>query len=214
MSEKKNPLGPTGETVRENVIRLRGGMQYKELAERLVAIGRPIPALGLRRIEAGERRVDADDLVALAVAFGVSPLTLLLPADGAYELASPMTGVAGREVAHNTQWLWGLGREPLTIPGFGNSSHARRAIREFQVKATPEVEPRSAKVRDWADGDLDQVTKSASALNRLMETQGMEWSRADMTEKDWADLRAETEKDWEDKEAVANESAGKDAGHD
>jgi transcriptional regulator with XRE-family HTH domain len=143
MSEKKNPLGPTGETVRKNVIRLRGGMQYKDLAERLVAIGRPIPALGLRRIEAGERRVDADDLVALAVAFGVSPLTILLPEDGTKFAASPMTGVVGRRVSHNTQWLWGLGQEPLSLPGEGKGEDAQREISLFRVKAKPEVEPRT-----------------------------------------------------------------------
>ncbi|WP_018762412.1 helix-turn-helix domain-containing protein [Arthrobacter sp. 135MFCol5.1] len=196
MSDKKNPLGPTGEIVRKNVIRLRGGMQYKELAERLVQIGRPIPALGLRRIEAGERRVDADDLVALAVAFGVSPLSLLLPADGAYELASPMTGVPDREVAHNTQWLWGLGREPLNIPGFGNTSYARREIREFQVRSLPDVEPRSTRVAEWGADTEEEAGKSSRALARLMKTQGMDWSREDMSDADWAALRAETEKDW------------------
>lgn len=205
MSDKKNPLGPTGEIVRRNVARLRGGMQYKELAERLVEIGRPIPALGLRRIEAGERRVDADDLVALAVAFGVSPLTLLLPADGAYELASPMTGVPDRDVAHNTQWLWALGKEPLAIPGFGNSSYAHKETREFQVRAVPDVEPRSTAVTAWAAGPNDPES-SAKALARLIKTQGMEWSRDDMSDADWAALRAETEKDWEQQDALAKMS--------
>lgn len=176
-------------------------MQYKELAERLVQIGRPIPALGLRRIEAGERRVDADDLVALAIAFGVSPLTLLLPADGAYELASPMTGVPDREVAHNTQWLWGLGKEPLAIPGFGNSSFARREIREFQVRAVPDVEPRSTTVKGWAADEEEEVSKAAKGLARLMKTQGMEWSREDMTDSDWNALRVETENEWSEIEA-------------
>lgn len=54
-------------------------MPYTELSERLAALGRPIPVLGLRRIERGERRVDVDDLVALARALNVPPAVLLFP---------------------------------------------------------------------------------------------------------------------------------------
>lgn len=80
-SKKRNPLGPTGETVRTNVRRLRDlqNFGYADLERKLEDLGRVIPALGLRRIEAGERRVDADDLAALALALGVSPITLLMP---------------------------------------------------------------------------------------------------------------------------------------
>lgn len=54
-------------------------MSFAELSRQLLKSGRVIPPLGLSRIEAGLRRVDADDLVSLAVALGVSPITLLLP---------------------------------------------------------------------------------------------------------------------------------------
>ncbi|SER81629.1 hypothetical protein SAMN04488583_6369 [Mycobacterium sp. 88mf] len=79
--EKRNPLGATGETVRANVKRLRDAQNlgYAELSRRLKAAGRAVPELGLRRIEEGARRVDTDDLMALAEAFGVSPLALLMP---------------------------------------------------------------------------------------------------------------------------------------
>ena len=82
MAEKRNPLGPTGETVRANVERLRDdqNLGYAKLASILKGVGREIPELGLRRIESGDRRVDVDDLLALAVAFGVSPVALLMPA--------------------------------------------------------------------------------------------------------------------------------------
>ncbi|MGW5386739.1 helix-turn-helix domain-containing protein [Nocardia sp. NPDC003963] len=78
---KKNPLGATGNTVRVNIARYRNRMNlgYADLARSLEALGRPIPVLGLSRIERGERRVDVDDLMALAVALGVSPTSLLLP---------------------------------------------------------------------------------------------------------------------------------------
>jgi transcriptional regulator with XRE-family HTH domain len=75
------PLGPTGEVVRQNIKDLRAdrGISQRQLSERMKKLGRPIPALGIHRIENGERRVDADDLVTLSVALGVSPVSLLTP---------------------------------------------------------------------------------------------------------------------------------------
>jgi len=54
-------------------------MTYTELAARLADLGCPIPVLGLRRIEQRKRRVDVDELAALARALGTSPLALLFP---------------------------------------------------------------------------------------------------------------------------------------
>lgn len=82
MSEgAKNPLGPAGHNARRNVQRLREQRRYSyvELSERLARTGRSIPVLGLSRLERGERRVDVDDLVALAAVFGLSPQQLLEP---------------------------------------------------------------------------------------------------------------------------------------
>jgi transcriptional regulator with XRE-family HTH domain len=79
MPEKKLPLGPTGERVRTNVkrARLALNMTYAQLSARLAETGRPIAPLGLSRLEAGERRVDADDLVALCLVLKVTPGELL-----------------------------------------------------------------------------------------------------------------------------------------
>lgn len=77
----KNPLGASGKAVAVNVRRLikEQRLTFAELSERLAKVGRQIPPLGLRKIVAETRRVDADDLVALAVALKVSPATLLMP---------------------------------------------------------------------------------------------------------------------------------------
>jgi transcriptional regulator with XRE-family HTH domain len=75
-------LGPAGEVLRENLKRIRKDerrLTFAELSKRLGALGRPIPVLGLRRIELGERRVDVDDLLALADALGIAPVLLLAP---------------------------------------------------------------------------------------------------------------------------------------
>lgn len=72
-------IGPTGQQVRDNIVRLREqrGMTYAEMSRRLEEAGHPIAVLGLRRIEHGERRIDVDDLTALATVFNVDPGTLL-----------------------------------------------------------------------------------------------------------------------------------------
>jgi transcriptional regulator with XRE-family HTH domain len=112
-TEKKNPLGPTGEQVRENVKRLRTDrrLTYVELSDRLDRAGRPIPPLGLSRIERGDRRVDADDLVAIAHALGVNPSALLFPPTADPETSFEVTG-CGRFPAEDI-WNWADGRMPL-----------------------------------------------------------------------------------------------------
>lgn len=152
MADKKIQLGGTGETVRRNVKRLRGGMQYKDLAEKLAEVGRPIPTLGLRRIEAGERRVDVDDLFALAMVFEVSPLTILMPEDGGRFTHSALTGVPDREIAHNAQWLWATCQEPLEVH-VNQPERLKAEIELFQNRSKPEIQPR--KGVDLDDAQLD-----------------------------------------------------------
>lgn len=104
---QKNPLGPTGRVVADNVRRLRGDTQYVKLAAELARLGRPIPTLGLRKIESYERRVDADDLVALAMALGTSPATLLMP--GGSEVGPDdhvAIADAGPVAEANDVWNW------------------------------------------------------------------------------------------------------------
>lgn len=68
-----------GAKVAENVANLREqrGLTLDQLSTRLREMGRPIIASGISKIEQGERRVDADDLVALARALEVMPVELL-----------------------------------------------------------------------------------------------------------------------------------------
>jgi transcriptional regulator with XRE-family HTH domain len=81
MMEKRIEIAALGRVVADNVALLRRarGMQYKQLAHALANEGRTIPALGLRRIEAYQRRIDVDDLAALAVVFDVPVESLLHP---------------------------------------------------------------------------------------------------------------------------------------
>lgn len=120
MAGKKSDLGPIGENVAQAVRRFREMRRfgYADLSRKLAQYGREIPPLGLRRIESGERRVDADDLAALAVALNVSPLALLLPMEDSRVLPADEDAHPSEEI-----WRWGRGFSPLGIlPGEGLSS--------------------------------------------------------------------------------------------
>ena len=137
-------LGATGETVRANIRRLRGRMPVTELSARLEQVGRPIPPLGVRRIEAGERRVDTDDLMAFAVALDVSPGTLLMPHTAAADEKVAVTALA--DVCEAEQlWDW------LT------ERHPRPGVRQFNMATWPTwVQERATdSMRFFADRTFD-----------------------------------------------------------
>ncbi len=106
-------LGETGETVRRNIRWIRDirGLSGAELSHELSVWERQIPVLGIQRIEAGTRRVDVDDLVAIAAVLGVSPATLLMPlrADGPTldndrAVSSPGTEIQRGDVVETSAW--------------------------------------------------------------------------------------------------------------
>lgn len=111
------------------------GIPYAELSRWLADRGHDIPPLGLRRIEAGQRKVSADDLVALADVLSVSPLALLLP-DGApgdvipfrpnYDYPDGGRKLQDPDLA--SLWQWCLGLQPLDL--------SKPSI--FRARSTPE----------------------------------------------------------------------------
>jgi transcriptional regulator with XRE-family HTH domain len=117
MVNKAQPIGPTRERVAENVRQLREarGMSLNELSEQLRALGRPLRENGVSKIELGSRRVDVDDLVALAVALDVSPNRLLLTAHASDDSKDMIDLVAGGDptVTTATAWRWACGDEPF-----------------------------------------------------------------------------------------------------
>lgn len=72
-------LGPAGLRLMKNIKRIREGrgMSTTRLAAALEQLGQPIPATGITRIEKGQRRVDVDELIALAEVLDVDPIRLL-----------------------------------------------------------------------------------------------------------------------------------------
>lgn len=107
--DQKNPLGPVGNALASNLARIRDAQRltYVALAERLADAGRPIAVLGLRRIEKGERRVDADDLLALAQALGIHPVDLLVPGDAPSDEQYEITPTTATTAGVAREWIGG-----------------------------------------------------------------------------------------------------------
>jgi transcriptional regulator with XRE-family HTH domain len=109
-------LGPTARRVAANVKRLRGerGLDLKGLSARLSGLGQSIGVAQLSKLERAERRVDTDELVALAVALEVSPNLLLLPheapADDEPVGLTPQVGVSW-----DAAWWWATGTRAIPV---------------------------------------------------------------------------------------------------
>lgn len=142
-------LGPIGRYVISNLEYLRNArrLTYRELSERLSRLGRPIPTLGLSRIEKGDRRVDVDDLVALAVALGVNPSALLLPSGERGNPRVPADVIAltsELQVKLTDAWEWADGQAPVANTGqapndFENTARPTWLHREiFRAEELPE----------------------------------------------------------------------------
>ncbi|MEU8688848.1 helix-turn-helix transcriptional regulator [Streptomyces sp. NPDC048665] len=159
-----NDIDETGNTVAANVRRLRAqrGLTTQQLAERLVDLGRPIIANAITKIEQGRRRVDVDDLMALAIALGVTPNTLLLP----HEVHGQHQATAISEaVPHATLWHWADGTMPLppsvdpTVDGTESEEESKRLEAEFRRQAAPQAFHPAAVFAHLVD--LETALKSA-----------------------------------------------------
>lgn len=104
--------GPTAERVAENLARIRAErrLSTRALSDALSQLGRPILANAITKIEKGTRRVDADDLVALALALDVSPNALLFPPVGDID---EIELTPGAPVSAFDAWRWATGEVPL-----------------------------------------------------------------------------------------------------
>lgn len=144
-SKPKRPQGPIDDQVRDNVAKLRKdrGLTYKALSTKLSEVGRPIPPLGLSRLESGERKVSAGDLVALAIVFDVSPVTLLMaPKDAVDKPSLENTGCGGPvqltervSLPWELAWRWMHGEQPIGSPGADPKFIAENRPYEKEIRA-------------------------------------------------------------------------------
>ncbi len=110
-------MGSSSKRVAANLrhIRREHDVTTAALSQRLASIGHPIADTGITKTEKEDRRVDADDLVALALALGVTPNTLLLPPVG-YLGASDPPAHPGSQRQRRGAWQWAQGERPLDLP--------------------------------------------------------------------------------------------------
>jgi transcriptional regulator with XRE-family HTH domain len=132
MPGKPPETGPTSDSVAENLKRLRNEqrLNYTEVSELLFSRAHwDIAPTAIRRIEEGVRRVSVDDLVALAVALGVSPATLLMPHHVSPGARAKATGT-GTQNAVNI-WNWLTARNAL------KGEAAQKELLEFWMRSWP-----------------------------------------------------------------------------
>lgn len=132
--------GPTARRLADSLRRIRRGQNVTtaELSRRLMALGQPVPDTSITKTEQGTRRVDADDLVALALALGVTPNTLLMPETDwlgtrtVHELTPAVAGTA------EELWQWAQGERPLPapVPELPSPADGNRAL-EFTIRSRP-----------------------------------------------------------------------------
>lgn len=78
---RSNAIGSVGDQLRANLVRIRQSraLSTTALATKMTALGRPMHATGITKIEKRDRRVDVDDLAVLAQALQVTVTQLLEP---------------------------------------------------------------------------------------------------------------------------------------
>ncbi|KPC79541.1 helix-turn-helix domain-containing protein [Streptomyces sp. NRRL S-4] len=137
---------PTGKQVASNVRRLREvrGWSTYQLSRALQEAGRPIAPSALAKVERAERRVDVGDLMALAAVLGISPVTLLLPAntrgpkDANGIPTQAVTEVTGAgEVAVADAWRWAWCEDPLSYPEGESDEEQDRHLMDFLLNSRP-----------------------------------------------------------------------------
>ena len=95
-------------------IRRERDLTTAALSRRLAEIGHPIADTGITKIEKGDRRVDVDDLVALAVALDTTPNRLLLhEMDAAHPSAEFDLTPRGTRSRLDDAWAWASGERPF-----------------------------------------------------------------------------------------------------
>ena len=112
-----NPAGITNTHVAQNIRTARQaiGMDLRTMSDRLKAAGRKLSASGISKLEAGDRRVDVDDLTVIAYLLRTTPAALLTPPDEQTTLTGVPEGYEPEEIDR-----WMRGELVLTDEGLFN----------------------------------------------------------------------------------------------
>ena len=112
-----NPAGLTNTHVANNIRAARQaiGMDLRTLSDGIAAAGRKLSPSGISKLEAGDRRVDVDDLTVIAYLLRTTPAALLTPPEG----QTTLTGVP-EEFEPEEIDRWMRGELVLTDEGLFN----------------------------------------------------------------------------------------------
>jgi transcriptional regulator with XRE-family HTH domain len=134
MGTNKVQRDPTSGRVAANIAEARAarGLTFRDLHVKLRELGRPISPSGLHKIERGDRRVDVDDLVAIALALDTTPNQLLL---GPVAPDDKLELTPGVEATGYQAWGWARGEAPFPPPS-NDAESMVRALR-FHVENHP-----------------------------------------------------------------------------
>lgn len=126
------------EAAARNIAEVRDARKHtvRTLSALLDELGHPLLPSGITKIEQGRRRVDAGDLVALAIALGVTPNRLLFPvADDAEVSLTPAVTAKASSV-----WAWARGDLPLlagVVATGGGNDFYEETLDDFRRYALP-----------------------------------------------------------------------------
>lgn len=166
--KRKVTQGPTGDSVRSNVARLRREKRLtaEQLVERLALAGHKVPRTAISEIETGGRRVTVDDLVALALALEVTPNTLLLPDSDSPETVVSLTSLAS--IPSRQAWAWAQGQFAPT-PFADQDSFRTHSLPSWLLQEQSQIENvrvrSTGQLRDLLSGLLDEVEKASNGDN-------------------------------------------------
>lgn len=150
------------------------GWSAQRLADELAAIGVPLDRSVIANLENGRRAsVDVQELLALALAFGVTPAALLVDLDADQVDVTPTTRATPLELL-----LWLQGRVPLkghdaAIPHRAAGAVARYATALTRVRSREryhhdigetEVSEKDREALNMAQAELRQATVDLRAL--------------------------------------------------
>lgn len=112
-----NPAGITNTHVAQNIRAARQaiGMDLRTMSDGLKAAGRKLSTSGISKLEAGDRRVDVDDLTVIAYLLRTTPAALLTPPDEQTTLTGVPEGYESEEIER-----WMRGELVLTDEGLFN----------------------------------------------------------------------------------------------
>lgn len=164
-----NATSPTSVRVAANIRELRRarGLDLADVSARMTAYGRPLSLSGLSKVERGQRGVDVDDLVAIALALDVAPNRLLLTQTASVEGRVQLTPEVS--LKEPEAWEWACG-DDFPLLGLGFTDDVNRAGR-FPHENRPHDPPDETSAKDLLE-HTDELRAIAQAINQL-EKQGL-----------------------------------------